>query len=126
MKNTLRVDFNNKTIIMDRTFAKNCENTESREYAHLQTVRKDYPDFCVTLRKIKRNPNKETYKGLSYAFMQEYILHHGSEAEIAKNLNDYRELRWIAKCHQNGHGYANIKSWFLETYPEITEFSIAA
>ena len=60
------------------------------------------------------------------AFMEEYILNHGSEAEIAKNLNDYRELRWIAKCHQNGHGYANIKSWFLETYPEITEFSIAA
>lgn len=126
MKNTLRINFTNNTIIMDRTFAKNCENTNSEEYAHLQAVRKDYPSFAVVLREIKKNSNKATYKGLNYEFMEFYILNHGSEEEIEKNLRDYRELRLIAKCHQNGHGYASIKSWFLKVFPEIEEFSIAA
>lgn len=27
MKNTLKIDFNGKKIVMDRTFAKNCTNT---------------------------------------------------------------------------------------------------
>lgn len=42
MKNVLKVDFQKKTIIMDRTFAKNCADTRSEEYAHLQRVRADY------------------------------------------------------------------------------------
>ena len=36
MKNTLKIDFAKKQIIMDRTFAKNVTNTKSNEYAHLQ------------------------------------------------------------------------------------------
>ena len=65
MKNTLRINHENKTIVMDRTFAKFAENTRSDEYAHLQQVRRDYPDYTVTTRTIKRNPEKETYKGLT-------------------------------------------------------------
>ena len=63
MKNTLKIDRENALIIMDRTFAKLSENTRSEEYAHLQQVRKDYPTYKVTTRQIKKNPNKETYKG---------------------------------------------------------------
>ena len=122
MKNTLRIDFDNKAIIMDRTFAKKCENTHSEEYKHLQTVRKDYPEYTVITRTIKRNPNKETYKGLTYEYMEDYILSHGTEAEIAKSLKEYRELRLITKCHGRGFRYPTIKKWFLEKYPAIDEF----
>ncbi len=69
MKNTLKVDFANEQIIMDRTFAQKVTNTNSMEYAHLQQVRRDYPNFTVTTRKIKRNPDKETYKGLTYEYI---------------------------------------------------------
>ena len=34
MKNTLKIDFDTKTIIMDRTFAKKVEDTSSDEYLH--------------------------------------------------------------------------------------------
>ena len=65
MKNTLRVDHKNGTIIMDRTFAKLSQNTMSNEYAHLQNVRRDYPTYTVVRHTIKKNTSKETYNGNS-------------------------------------------------------------
>ena len=126
MKNVLKINFEDKTIVMDRTFAAKVKDTRSDEYLHLQTVRKDYPDYRVITRTIKSNPNKVTYSGLTYEYMENYILTHGDDAEVQKALSEYRELRTIAKCHGKGKGYPVIKKWFLEKYDEIEDFGIAA
>lgn len=123
MKNTLRINHENKTIVMDRTFAKFAENTRSDEYAHLQQVRRDYPDYTVTTRTIKRNPEKETYKGLTYEYMEDYILRHESEENALAIIKEFNELRTISKCHKQGLRYPTIKRWFLEKYPEIVDFA---
>ena len=73
MKNTLFVNHVNRTIVMDRTFAKYAANTRTEEYAHLQQVRQDYPTYEVVQRHIKTNENKNTYKGLTYEYMEDYI-----------------------------------------------------
>lgn len=126
MKNTLRISHENKTIVMDRTFAKFAENTRSDEYAHLQQVRRDYPDYMVTTRTIKRNPEKETYKGLTYEYMEDYILRHETEEKQLAVIKEFNELRTISKCHKQGLRYPTIKKWFLEKYPEIVDFAIAS
>ena len=126
MKNTLKIDFDNKTIVMDRTFAARVTDTRSDEYLHLQAVRKDYPDYRVITRQIKRNPDKKTYRGLTYEYMENYILSHGDDATVQKALAEYRELRLIAKCHGKGKGYPVIKQWFLEKYDEIEDFGAVA
>ncbi len=126
MKNTLKMDYNNKLILMDRTFAKKAENTRSDEYAELQRVRKDYPDFKVMRRTIKTNPKKQTYPSLTYEYMEDYILSHGDDAEVQEALAEYRELRLIAKCHGKGKGYPVIKQWFLTRYEEVKEFGMSA
>ena len=126
MKNTLKINHENKTIIMDRTFAKFAENTRSEEYSHLQQVRRDYPDYAVTTSSIKRNSEKETYKGLTYEYMEEYILRHESEEKQLEVIKEFHELRTISKCHKQGLRYPTIKKWFLEKYPEIVDFSIAS
>ena len=61
MKNYLKVDVANSRLVMDRTFAKNCAIAGSAEYNLLQSARKDYPNFTVEQRTIKRNANKECY-----------------------------------------------------------------
>ena len=122
MKNVLELNHTNCTIVMDRTFAKRSENTRSEEYAHLQRVRQDYPMYEVIQRKIKRNTEMEHYKGLNYEYMEDYIMTHGTADEIKANLNKYEELRLIAQCHSKARRYPAIKSWFLETYPEIVKF----
>ncbi len=126
MKNTLKLDFENSRIVMDRTFAKKVKDTRSEEYKHLQEVRKDYPEFMVITRTIKKNSSKETYKGLTYEYMENYILNHGNDAEVQKSLAEYRHLREIARAHGKGKGYPVIKHWFLESYPEIEDFGMAA
>ena len=124
MKNTLKIDFAKEQIIMDRTFAKLAENTRSKEYAHLQQVRKDYPDYTVVLRQIKRNPDKESYAGLTYDYMRDYIiLHSATKEEELAAVAEFNELLLISRCHSKGKRYPAIKAWFLEKYPEAKDFS---
>ena len=118
MKSTLKIDFENKTIKMNRTFAKLVEDTYSEEYKHLQEVRKQYPDYRVIRRTIKRNPNKECYRGLTYEYMESYIATHDDEENSIRK--EYDELRLLAKCHSIR--YPNIKAWFLNQFPEIESF----
>ena len=122
MKNTLKIDFAKEQIIMDRTFAQKVTDTSSAEYRHLQEVRRDYPDYKVVLRKIKKNPNKETYKGLTYDYMRNYILTHEDDKNALIVLAEFSEMRQISRCHSHAKSYPVIKNWFLEKYPEIKNF----
>lgn len=124
MKNTLKIDYENKQIIMDRTFAKNAQDTKSEEYAHLQNVRNAYPTYTVMKREIKKNSNKETYAGLTYEYMRFYILTHEPAETRKKMLSDFEELILISQCHAKGKRYPAIKNWFLNTYPAIKEFGM--
>lgn len=125
MKNTLKINHEERTIIMDRTFAKLAEDTRSDEYTHLQTVRQDYPNYTVLRRTIRQNANRETYKGLTYAFMIEYIKTHAAdEAEREALLHEFNEMRLISQCHREGKRYPTIKQWFLKKFPEIEQFKI--
>ncbi len=117
MVNILKINRDNNTIVMDRAFAKASEVVGSEEYNMLQTARRDYPTYTVVRRRIKRNPNKECYKGLTYEYMENYILIHCKE-----KMEEYQELRLIAKCHSIR--YPTIKKWFLESFPEIVEFGL--
>ncbi len=122
MKNTLFVNHYNRTIVMDRTFARYATNTRTEEYAHLQRVRADYPEYDVVQRHIKTNNDKKTYKGLTYDYMEDYIMSHGDTDTKLKNLRKYNEMRLISACHGKAFRYPVIKSWFLEEYPEILNY----
>ena len=124
MKNVIKVDFANKRIIMDREYAKNCMNPGSTEYNQLQRVRQDYPDFTVSTRTCKKNENKESYKGLTYAYMEHYIITHEKSERVLEVLDEYNELRLIAECHSRSRRYPVIKRWFLAKYPEIMQFGL--
>lgn len=122
MKNTLRVNHTHRVLVMDRTFAKNANNVRYEEYAILQRARQDYPTYAVVTRQIKRNPNRETYAGLTYQYMENYILTHEGADNAEKVMTEYRELRLISECHCKARRYPAIKSWFLKKYPEIEAF----
>ena len=126
MKNALYVDFAEEKIVMTSTFAKKCYNTASAEYAQLQSVRHDYPKFEVTTRKIKSNPNKETYAGLTYEYMRNYIITHASDETREQEVAEFDELVLISKCQTKAKRYPTIKKWFLAKYPAIAKFGMDA
>ena len=120
MKNTLKLNHTERTIVMDKTFAKFAADTMSAEYAHLQQVRQDYPLYTVVQRHIRKNTKQEHYHGLTYRYMEDYITTHGS----AEDRRIYDEKKLISECHSKGFRYPVIKSWFLERFPEIKKFGV--
>ena len=124
MKNALTINFDKRQIVMTKLFAKKCTDTRSEEYAHLQSVRKDYPTFMVVTREIKKNPNKRVYKGLTYEYMRDYIILHNSPENKRKALAEFEELLLISRCQQQSYRYPAIKKWFLAKYPEIEYFGV--
>ena len=120
MKNTLRLNHDARTIVMDKTFAKFAADTMSPEYAHLQRVRLDYPTYTVEQRHIKKAPAKECYRGLTYTYMKDYIASHGTPEDKAT----FDEMKLISECHSKAYRYPTIKAWFLERFPEIKQFGI--
>lgn len=120
MKNLLKIDHINGRLIMDRTFAKNAENTRSEEYRHLQSVRQDYPTYIVIRKQIKTPAHKESYKGLTYDYMRTYINNHEPEDTRQTMSDELEHMIEISKCHSIR--YAAIKKWFLAKYPDVAGF----
>ena len=115
----ITINTKNATIELTKTFSKNAAKYGSPAYIELQNARKDYPTYTVEQRHIKRNTEKECYRGLTYTYMEEYIEMH---ADAAAHRKEYDELRLLAKCHSVR--YPTIKAWFLTTYPEVAQFGM--
>ena len=122
MKVMLKVDHENGRIVMNRTFANLAANVFSEEYKILQGARQDYPTYVVVRRTIKKNPNRECYRGLTYDYMREYIILHSSREEEMAAIAEFDNQIHISKCHSNCRRYPVVKAWFLQKYPEVKEF----
>ena len=122
MTNYAKVDHTNRRIVMDRTFAKNAEIVGSTEYEKLQACRKDYPTYTVVRREIKKNPNQVRYGGLTYQYMEDYIMTHESRETLNAVLDEFNEMLLISRGYSKAFRYPTIKRWFLLKYPEFAEF----
>ena len=125
-KSRMRVFYAEGIIELNTTFAKMMQNPLSDEYALLQKTRMENPTFTVRRRQIKKNPNKECYKGLTYEYMENYITTHEEGENRVLILKEFAEMRLISECHSKAHRYPVIKNWFLNKYPEIANFGMAA
>ena len=123
-KSKLMVKYAEGVIEMNTTFAKEMRNPLSEEYALLQRTRLDFPTFVVRTRKIKTNPKKDTYKGLTYEYMKMYIKKHEDEKNVEEVLKYLEDQILISKCHGQRLRYPTIKKWFLAKYPEVAKFGI--
>lgn len=119
MKYPIKIDHKAQTIIMSCAFAKKQETPNTAEFHEIQALHRDFPNYRIVTRKIKLNSQKEAFKGLTYAYMEEYITNH---ANAESRLKDFKELRQLALCHSIR--YPHIKKWFLEIYPEVAEFKL--
>lgn len=122
--NSIRIDHTTKRIIMGSQFFKNSLDPRNEEYTILQDVRRDYPNYAPIQRKIKKNPAKKTYSGLTYAYMEDYILTHESPETVEAVFNEFNEMVLISQCHSQAFRYPTIKKWFLNKYPEILKFGL--
>ena len=122
MKNTIKLDHENRRIVMDKTFAKLSADVRNEEYDILQRVRRDYPTYEVANRKIKKNPSKQSYKGLTYENMRNYVKDHSGAVSF-----EYKCLEEMIRASgRNDMHYATIKQWFLDTYEEVKKYGVSS
>ena len=107
---------------MTRQFAKLADDPTTDEYRLLQEVKRDNPSFRVTNHTIKKNPNKDCHKGLTYEYMKDFIKKFETKENAEKVLAELEELIFISKGHSKAYRYPTIKKWFLEAYPNYATF----
>lgn len=114
---------NTHTIEMTKKFAKAAEKFGSDEYKSLQEAKRDNPSFKVVIISRKTTEKKDTFKGLTYEYMEKYInVHDDAEAKMKeyqnlRGLSDEAKAALAEPC-----SYIEIRAWFLKTYPEIAKF----
>ena len=95
------------TISASKATLKRAMNPNSEEYIELNLLRADNPGFEIVEKKSKK---KETYDGMDFEFMRNFIL----------AQPDYEEMLVELECVKttNSNRYAPVKKWFLDTYKD--------
>ena len=124
MKN-ISINAHNHTIELSKKFATAASAYGTKEYEILQEVRRDYPGFNV-VEVARKTPKtaKNSFKGLTYEYMETYILAHDDEEQtiMMAYLNLRGETDEAEAAHAFSQSYMDIKDWFLAQFPEIAAF----
>ena len=123
--NSITINTTANTIEVSKKFAAKAFRYGTEEYKMLRDARADYPGFKVVevARKASKSM-KNTFKGLTYKYMEAYILAHddGEQTKMKTYLNmrgETEEAEAACACSQS---YMEIKEWFLTSYSEIAKF----
>lgn len=118
--NGIKVINKNRVIEITKKFEKAASYYGTEEYVALQEIRRDYPKYRIMVKKTAKK-TKDTCKGLTYKYMELYIKNHDDEGSIMEMYRNRRERG--DEVDEKPYTYAQMKKWFLETYPEMEEFS---
>lgn len=115
----IRVDPVNDEIITTTRFYKLAQDPRSVEYAQLQRIKAENPTCRVVRHTIAKSEGKESYKGLTYSWMSEYIKTYADAHIKSEALAELERQIKLSECHSKK--YPTIKKWFLDTFPEVKE-----
>ena len=121
----LKVNHQTRTIEMNKTFADKASRFGSVEYDTLMMAREQNPGYIVNVMTRKTTKSdKPSFKGLTYEYMEKYILAHDDEEQTI--MNEYMELRAMTDEAEDAlmesATYQEMKDWFLDKFPAIAEF----
>lgn len=109
MKNLFVVNFSENTIVASKTTLKKAGIPNSAEYKALMKLTKQHPAFEVVEKEIKKHEGKKTHKGLTEAFIKEYL---SIRANAAALNNQYEKAREMGK-------FPLVRKWFLDTFEDF-------
>lgn len=120
----MTINMKKNAIEMTKKFAKAAAKFGSPEYKQLQEARRDNPGFKVVTITRKSTAKKESYKGLTYGYMETYIQKHDDEEKSI--MAEYMMLRSLSEEAEEALAesftYQEMKEWFLKKFPAIAEF----
>ena len=119
----MNINFENGTIEMTKAEAKEAGKFNSEKYIELKEIRSEFPTFRIVTKNAPKK--KDTYKGLTYAYMAKYITDHTDDKDIRRTeftqMSGYENGVKIAFAETATYG--EVKAWFLLSFPEIEEYN---
>ena len=105
---TYRVDFENETIEISKTFATAAQKIKTSAYKQLMDVRKAYPGFSIVIYATEITESKQKYKGLNFDEMRRCIIEWDGEGSA--------NLATLNKAITDKVPYPKVKKWYLGIY----------
>lgn len=116
MKNTNGYTINAVTniVTITKNFANRASNLNSPEYKTLCQLRRD--GYFIEHKTVKANADKQTHKGLTIKFMENFI---GYQDNVDELLTAFYRIQGIYEKHPAY--YAKLKQWFLNQFPDYMD-----
>ena len=115
MKKNAIIYIDDTTAQVTKAFEKQARIFGTEEYKLWKAYREDFPAAKMVTKTIKKNPNKKSYKNLTYANMELFITEQNSELlmELKKQIK-------LSKVQSNP--YRAVLAWFLSEFPKYDEY----
>lgn len=115
MKKNAIIYIDHTTAQVTKAFEKQARIFGTEEYKLWKAYREDFPAAKMVTKTIKKNPNKKSYKNLTYANMELFITEQNSEL-----LVELRKQIKLSKVQSNP--YRAVLAWFLSEFPKYDEY----
>lgn len=121
MKNTREytINFATETITITKKFGKAASNFDTPEFRTMQLLREQYKGFKFQYKAIKKNENKNSYKGLTIDEMRRFVSTQSNEELVVFD-------KVVALAETKKSKYAIVKKWFMNHYKEAYAKEIEA
>ena len=103
MKN-ITISYEKKIIEITKSFEKKAREYGSDAYKTLRNVRNEFKDFEII---VKAPKTSNTFKGMNFDFMAEYISKQINAEELMEDFNKLRKTL----------NYGEMKQWFIGKFP---------
>ena len=121
MTKGIMVNHTTGTITLTKVFAKKSETYGTPEYKDLMDVLSEprTSTYKIVIRTIKKNPNKETFRNLTYKNMEDFI-------KSTDNPDAYMKEFEITKMRSKVQSspYKFVANWFTTTFPNYKDAEI--
>ena len=102
---TFNADYTVATV--SKAFMKNAHIYGTKEFDELRKLMADLPEITVKVREIKKNPDKESYKNLTYDNMIAYMSELENKDALLAEFDRQKRMAVIAK-----NPYRFVLNWF--------------
>lgn len=107
-----------------KAFAKNAVIFGTEEYKLWREYRKDFPEAKMVTKTIKKNPEKKTYRNLTYKNMELFISvqpkKDNKDGKVIDYKKEFERQKLMAKIQPNP--YKAVLAWFLDTFKDYSTY----
>ena len=114
-KSAIVIDLNGNTATASKSFLKKASIFGTPEYEIFREFRAQNPDVQVVAKTIKKNPDKKTYRNMTYKKLREYIT-----VMAPDMLSEMERQIKVSKIQENP--YRAVLAWFIQQFPDYDKY----